>query len=107
MSVGDDFELPTWGEDYELERYTFGDEDSEGHLIWHSGYPDNNDWERITMVTIDLDPYSVDGDFRNIEIDPDRPLDPWGFRPDDAQEGDWYDLDDLAASILDRYDIAY
>lgn len=107
MARADDDDRLILGENYDLERYSFGDSDEQGHLIWHRGYPSNADWDRIRIVTID---YEIDGEghYRNIPISPDRPLDPYGSNHPDYQGPHrggrygpdyYYDLDDLATNF--------
>lgn len=107
MSATPDDDRLRFGENYDLDRYTFGDLDSEGHLVWHHGLPSNRDWDRIEMVTIN---YELDGEgrYRNVPISPDRPLDPYGSN-EPGYEGPhkggrygpefYYDLDDLATEF--------
>ena len=92
-------ELPIFGDNYDLERWSTGEHDAEGHLVWHHTLPNNDDWERITDVTLNFDP-TGEGDFRNYKIDPDRPLDPYGL---DLDNPDHYDLDDLAYQAFIDY----
>lgn len=81
---------------YSVERWTAGDEDEKGHLIWHDGEPSDDEWSRVYMVTVDRDPDGPEGDFRNLVVNPDRPLDPPGA--DFSYYGeDVYDIDDLVA----------
>lgn len=96
-------DLPSLGDDYNLERYAYFDRnnpddlarDPEGNVIWYHGWPSEDNWGKVGMVTLDLDPQG-EGKFRNIPISPDEPLDPYG-RPDLARDPDYfYDLDDLA-----------
>lgn len=94
-------------EDYDLERWTDGSRDAKGRLIWHDDLPRNRDWDHITMVTVNYDPEG-EGNFRNIPISPDRPLDPFGSN-DPQYRGPhkggrygldyYYDLDDLATNF--------
>lgn len=89
--------MATYGEDYDLERWTDGARDSDsGNLIWHSTIPSNDTWERVTMVTLNFDP-NGEGDFRNYHISPDEPLDVWD---PDSTDPYHYDLDDLADNAL-------
>ncbi len=94
----------THGVDYELARWTTGETDAEGKLIWHETLPDNDQWKDITIVTLDYDP-DGEGLYRNIRVSPldehgkpIEPLDPYA-RPDLAKYGPdyFFDLDDLAS----------
>lgn len=96
---------PRFGDDYDLERYSFGERDSAGHIVWNYNYPDAGDWHHIRIVTINMDPRGS-GDYRNYRIHPDRPLDPWGI-PEPERGPHHYDLDDLAGNALDSYGIDY
>lgn len=100
-------ELLHFGIDYGIERWTDGSRDEGGNLIWHHDLPSNSDWDRVTMVTLDFDPKG-EGNFRNIPISGDRPLDPYGSDNPDYQgphKGGrygpeyYYDLDDLASNF--------
>lgn len=84
------------GEDFEVDRWAAGDRDSKGNLIWHDGRPELEQWNTVRMVTVDYDP-AGEGNYRNIPISPDEPLDPYA-RPDLAKYGPeyFYDIEDLA-----------
>lgn len=111
MANADDDDKLRFGINYDLDRYTFGDTDEHGHLIWHHDIPKNKDWDRITMVTIN---YGIEAggekeeNFRNIKIHPDRPLDPYGSNlpgyrgpHKGGRYGPefYYDLDDLVTEF--------
>lgn len=115
MSFTDDVDTLVYGDDYIIDRWTFDEVDEKGHIVWHypgalpegagpsdtgnNGDPYENEsrefWDRVTMVTVEYDPGS--GDYRNLAISPDRPLDPPGAK--ESSEGPDippYDIDDLA-----------
>jgi hypothetical protein len=106
--------LPEWGTDYDLERW--GTADESGGIIWHHSLPSNKDWDDIRIVTINLEPFEAEGDYRNYRIRPERPLDPYGAWKDeytgphkcgryfDTEGPDaYYDLDNLAFNVLVDY----
>lgn len=109
MSFSDDYDTLIRGDDYVIDRWTFDDRDEHGHIIWHyagdlpegagpsdtgnNGEPSEAEWDRVRMVTVEYDPGS--GDYRNLAVNPDRPLDPPGA--DSSPYGpEPYDIDDLA-----------
>lgn len=99
--------VPHFGDDYDLARFSTGERDEAGHLIWHERLPMNDEWQHITMVTIDMDPHG-EGMMRNFPINPDRPLDVYGtFDPDDPDSRYYYDLDDLVGDEMDRYGLEF
>lgn len=89
----DDWRL---GENYTVERWTDDSRDENGHLIWTDGAPATPaEWDRLTMVCVDYDPEG-EGDYRNLPVDPARPLDPPGA--DSSPYGpEPYDIDDLVS----------
>lgn len=99
MAASDRGDLPTFGYDYDLARWSTGERDDSGHVVWHERLPENNEWEHIRLVTIDFNP-NGDHDYRNFPVPEDRPLDPYGSY--DGQE-DYFDLDDLVGEALDHY----
>lgn len=82
---------PVLGVDYDLARWTTGERDDAGLLVWHERYPHNNEWDSVRMVTLDLNPHG-EGDFRNYKVPPERPLDTYAVVESEFH----YDLDDLA-----------
>lgn len=103
-----DDDVPVFGSDYDLERWSTGERDAEGHMVWvDDRLPNNDEWADIRMVTLNFDPGAPEGegDYRNYPVHPDRPLDPYGsYDPDDPY---YYDLDDLAADAFDVYGFTY
>lgn len=95
-------DVPTFGYDYDLERWSTGEYGADGKLIWHSELPSNADWEHVRLVTLNFDP-GGEGDFRNYNIPAGRPLNVYGTI-DDWPEGEpYFDLDDLAAQAFEHY----
>ena len=83
------------GDDYLVERWTDDSRDASGHLIWFPGAPSDEDMHRVRMVTVDRNP-DGEPDYRNLAVNPDRPLDPRGARDSDYGP-EPYDLDDLVS----------
>lgn len=81
------------GDDYLVERWTDGELDKNGHLIWQDGMPTDEELSSVHMVTVDMNPHG-EPDFRNLTVNPDRPLDPLGAT-DSPYGPEPYDLDDL------------
>lgn len=106
MAFDDSYELPRFGEAYDLERWSDGETDAAGNLVWNNYYPEQDDWERITHVTLNFDP-NGEGDYRNAVIDPDKPLSPWDTYDPDNPDPDYYDLDDLAGEMFEAYGFSY
>lgn len=106
MADGDSYELPRFGEAYDLERWSDGTTDSSGDLVWHNYYPEDSDWQNVTHVTLNFDP-NGEGDYRNYNIDPDKPLDVWDSYDPDSPDPYYYDLDDLAGEAYDYYGFSY
>jgi hypothetical protein len=100
LSFGD----PILGEDFTLARYTYGDRDGEGNLVWHNPERYEPHWDRIRIVTVDLNP---DGEafYRNYYIHKDRPLDP--PLPPNQQGPYHYDIRTLVANAMNDYGIDY
>lgn len=93
--------MATFGEDFDIMRWAARgpaedggvDRDSEKHVNWHDRYPDNDEWERVRWVTVDLTPQGPEPTPRNIPISPDKPLDPYG--------SDGYTIEDAVQFAID------
>lgn len=95
------------GDAYEIEKWT-DDSREEGRLVWHEGEPELDEWDSVRMITANYDPEG-EGDYRNLAVSPDRPLDPpvwsdyfdrYGVSPDEYQSPygpELYTPDDLIA----------
>jgi hypothetical protein len=100
----DDEGRAIWGEDYDVERWSRGGRDNEGHLIWYHHIPDDREQTEIRIVTLNFEPGSPggEGDYRNYYVPEDRPLDPWHSASD--PNSPYYDLDDLATNAIETWD---
>lgn len=104
--------VPHFGVDYDLLRFSKGNTDRAGNLVWHERLPHNNEWQRITIVTIDLRPEDATdtepGMARNFMVNPASPLNIYNsFNSADPRSRFYYDLDDLVGDEMDRYGLEF
>lgn len=93
-------------------RWSTGETDEAGHVVWHDTLPNNDQWQHITLVTIDMDPLNATADEpgmpRNFPVNPDRPLNVYNsFDENDPDSRFYYDLDDLVGDEMDRYGMEF
>lgn len=103
MADNDRADLPVFGYDYDLTRWSTGARDESGRVIWHETLPNNADWKNVRIVTIEWEDDDGTVQYRNARISPDRPLDIYGSGRIRQNEDYYYDLDDLVYNILSAY----